>query len=168
MNQEATPAAQSHIRLERRYQAAIEDLWDLWTTKEGLESWWGPEGFRVEVYEIDPRVGGGLHYDMIADAPEQIEAMKEAGMAGSHEVRGTFVTVTRMEHLEINHVIDFIPGVEPYENRVSVDFSREGSEVRMLIMVEPHRDEEWTRNASLGWESQLRKLPAALEAWAEA
>lgn len=38
----------------------------------------------------------------------------------------------------------------------------------MLIMVEPHRDEEWTRNATLGWESQLRKLPAALEAWAEA
>lgn len=31
------------ITIERTYQAPIEDLWDLWTTKEGIESWWGPK-----------------------------------------------------------------------------------------------------------------------------
>jgi hypothetical protein len=54
-------------------------LWDLWTTKKGFESWWGPEGFHVEVRTLEARVGGALHYEMIADAPEQIEAMKRAG-----------------------------------------------------------------------------------------
>jgi len=37
------------VRLERTYQAPIEDVWELWTTKEGIESWWGPGGFRVTV-----------------------------------------------------------------------------------------------------------------------
>jgi hypothetical protein len=31
--------------LERTYRVPIEDLWELWTTKAGFESWWGPEGF---------------------------------------------------------------------------------------------------------------------------
>src|SRR5262249_2789651 len=29
--------------VERTYRAHPKELWDLWTTKEGFESWWGPE-----------------------------------------------------------------------------------------------------------------------------
>lgn len=35
------------IVIERKYAASIEDVWELWTTKEGIESWWGPDGFSV-------------------------------------------------------------------------------------------------------------------------
>src|SRR6187549_1752661 len=41
------------ITLERTYKTSLPELWDLWTTKHGIESWWGPEGFRVEVERID-------------------------------------------------------------------------------------------------------------------
>src|SRR5207344_676779 len=34
------------ITIERTFNAAIEDVWALWTTADGIESWWGPEGFR--------------------------------------------------------------------------------------------------------------------------
>ena len=52
MTQENGPSGIGPIQFERRYDnAAIEDLWDLWTTKEGFESWWGPQGFRVAVHE---------------------------------------------------------------------------------------------------------------------
>ena len=67
---DASPAAQKaaqKIVLERTLRAPIEDLWGLWTTKDGFESWWGPEGFRVEVHKLEARVGGALRYDMIAD-----------------------------------------------------------------------------------------------------
>jgi uncharacterized protein YndB with AHSA1/START domain len=37
------------IRLERTYRATIDEVWDMWTTKEGIESWWGPDGFAVKV-----------------------------------------------------------------------------------------------------------------------
>ena len=162
-NKTAQPT-QALIRLERRYEAAVEDLWFLWTTKEGFESWWGPEGFRVEVHKLDLRVGGELVYDMIAADPAQIEFMKKANMAISHGTRATFVEIVPLQRLEISHLIDFIPGLRPYENRTRVEFFPEGRNVRMVINTEEHPDKEWTQRATAGWESQLTKLPAALAA----
>src|SRR5262245_47945643 len=49
MSNAAKPSTRGHVTLERTFDAPIEDVWDLWTTKDGIESWWGPEGFRVEV-----------------------------------------------------------------------------------------------------------------------
>lgn len=34
------------VRLERTYDATIDEVWRLWTTREGIESWWGPRGSR--------------------------------------------------------------------------------------------------------------------------
>ncbi|HEX9566336.1 MAG TPA: hypothetical protein VGA48_01915 [Thermoplasmata archaeon] len=28
------------IRLERTFEVSAKEVWELWTTKEGLESWW--------------------------------------------------------------------------------------------------------------------------------
>lgn len=164
MTNETTPATRTPIRIDRTYEAPVEDLWDLWTTREGLESWWGPEGFRIDVHELDLRVGGQLRYDMIAVGAEQIEYMKKAGMGISHDTRGTFVEIEPHRRLKVLYVIDFFPGVEPYENNVLVEFFPEGESVRMVITVDPHIDETMTRLATEGWESQLTKLPAALAA----
>jgi uncharacterized protein YndB with AHSA1/START domain len=164
MTLEDIPLGLAPIQFERRFDnAAIEDLWDLWATREGFESWWGPQGFRVAVHKLDARVGGELLYDMIAEAPEQVAYMKRAGMSVSHGTRGRFTEVTRLRSLEIVHAIDFIPGVKPYENRIQVEFSREkGGGARMLVRVEAHPDPAWTRSASLGMESQLTKVARAL------
>ena len=56
------------ITIERTFEASVQDVWELWTTKEGIESWWGPEGFTTTVRKIDVRVGGELHYAMTATA----------------------------------------------------------------------------------------------------
>ena len=164
MTTKSPRTSQPVIRLERLYKAAVEELWYLWTTKEGFESWWGPEGFRVEVRKLDLRVGGELEYDMIAVAPEQIEFLRRANMPASHGTRGTFAQIAPFERLEIIHSIDFIPGMRPYENRTRVEFFPEGNSVRMVITVDEHHDEHWTRLATMGWESQLTKLPGALAA----
>jgi len=34
------------VVVERTYRAKVGELWNLWTTKEGFESWWGPKGCR--------------------------------------------------------------------------------------------------------------------------
>ena len=59
------------ITLERTYKASLQDVWDLWTTKEGIESWWGPDGFSVKVRKLDLRPGGELHYALTATAPRR-------------------------------------------------------------------------------------------------
>jgi uncharacterized protein YndB with AHSA1/START domain len=150
--------AREKIVIERTYPATAEEVWALWTTKEGFESWWGPEGFRVEVHAIEPRVGGSLRYDMIADSPQAIAAMKSMGEPTSHATHGTFTEIKPHERLAITHVIDFLRGVEPYESTVVADIHPTQGGVRMVITLRPMHDEHWTKMAVEGWKSQLTKL----------
>jgi uncharacterized protein YndB with AHSA1/START domain len=153
------------VKLERSYNARVEDLWFLWTTKEGFESWWGPEGFRVEVKKLDCRNGGDLVYDMIADAPQQIAFMKAANMPLSHSTRGTYQAIEPLRRLELHHMIDFVPGVMPYEHVASAEFFQEaGGVARMVITANPYSNAEWIERAIAGWTSQLTKVEAALAA----
>lgn len=151
-------AARPKVVVERTYRARVEELWELWTTKEGFESWWGPEGFRVEVHTFDAREGGTLHYDMIADSSDAIDAMKQLDRPSSHETRGRFTEIRRYERLAITHVIDFLPGVKPYESTIVVEFFPSGGNVRMLVTLDPMHNEEFGRMQTQGFTSQLSKL----------
>lgn len=118
--------ARPKVVIERTFRARPAELWELWTTKEGFESWWGPEGFRAEVHALEARVGGALHYDMIADTPEMIAAMRQMGRPASHETRGTFSEFKPHQRLALTHLIDFLPGVPPYKSTMVVEFFPSG------------------------------------------
>ena len=152
------------VTFERSYQASVADLWDLWTTKEGFESWWGPKGFRVDVHRIEPRVGGALVYDMIAVGREEVEFMKKTFAGVSHGTHGTFTQVVLHERLEIVHVIDFVPGQQTYDHWMRVEFFAAGKMARMVISAGEHATPEWTQASRMGMESQLTKVPEALKA----
>jgi uncharacterized protein YndB with AHSA1/START domain len=154
----AAGASRPKVVLERTYPAQVEELWQLWTTKEGFESWWGPEGFRVEVHALEARPGGPLHYDMIADTPEMIEAMRQMGRPRSHPTRARFAEVRPYDRLEITSVIDFLPGVKPYESTIVAEFFPAGESVRMVVALDSMHDEEFTKMATMGFTSQLTKL----------
>jgi uncharacterized protein YndB with AHSA1/START domain len=160
------PTLQAAVVIERTYRASVEALWALWTTKAGFESWWGPEGFRVEVHALEASAGGALEYDMIADAPETIAAMKTMGMPLSHGTRGRFSEFRPNERLTLVHVIDFVPGSEPYESKIEVAFSAADDQARMVVTVHPHLDPHWTRMSVEGFNSQLRKLDGRF-GWAD-
>lgn len=102
-------------RIERVYDASAEDVWDLWTTSEGIESWWAPDGFEVKVRVSDLRPGGELIYEMTATGPEQIQFMQGAGMPLTTKSRKTFAELARPSRIAYMSLADFIPGVEPYE-----------------------------------------------------
>jgi uncharacterized protein YndB with AHSA1/START domain len=155
---ETGATTQQPIVIERSYPASAEQLWELWTTKEGFESWWGPEGFRVEVRAMEARLGGALAYDMIADAPEAIAAMEQMGQPVSHETHGRFAEFVPHQRLSLVHLIDFIAGVEPYESSIWVAFQPMGDMTRMIVTIEPHPDPHWTKMSTLGFQSQLTKL----------
>ncbi|MDF2694415.1 MAG: Aha1 domain protein [Labilithrix sp.] len=156
MNSES--GSKAKIVVERTYRAAIEDVWDLWTTKEGFESWWGPQGFRAEVQEIDARVDGALRYEMIADSPEMIAAMKQMGRPASHATRSRFAELTPRSRLVLRNVIDFLPGVATYESDIAVDFFPSGDRVRMVVTLDGMHNEEFTKMQKEGFTSQLTKL----------
>jgi uncharacterized protein YndB with AHSA1/START domain len=152
------PRREARIVVERTYRAAVKDVWDLWTTKEGFGSWWGPQGFRAEVHEIDARVGGALRYDMIADTPEMIAAMKEMGQPTSHATRSRFTELKPHSRLVLTNVIDFLPGVAVYESDIAVDFFPVGDSVRMVVTLDGMHSDEFTEMQKEGFLSQLTKL----------
>lgn len=153
-------SSRTKIVIERTYRARIEDVWDLWTSKQGFESWWGPQGFRVEVSSLEARVGGALHYEMIADAPAMIEAMKAAGQPISHATHSSFTELKPRERLVIRNVIDFLPGVPAYEADIAVDFIVTGASVRMVVTLDALHSDEMSKMQREGFTSQLGKLDA--------
>jgi uncharacterized protein YndB with AHSA1/START domain len=163
MNDKSKSAAAGHttrpkVVIERTYRAKVGELWELWTTKQGFESWWGPDGFRVEVHALEARLGGTLHYDMIADSPQMIAAMKQMGRPTSHEARARFTEIRPHDRLAITSVIDFLPGMKPYESTIVAEFFPSGETVRMVITLDPMHNEEFTKMATDGFTSQLSKL----------
>lgn len=151
------------LTFERSYRASLKDVWDLWTTKSGIESWWGPGGFAVTVRKLDLRPGGELLYAMTAVGPEQVAFMRDAGMPLTTEARVTYTEVVPLQRLGYVHVADFIPGVAPYDvaHLVELHSSARG-EVRMVLTIDAMHDDEWTERAAAGWESELGKLGALL------
>ena len=146
------------VVIERTYRATIKDVWALWTTKDGFESWWGPQGFRAEVQELDARVGGALRYEMIAEAPEMIAAMQQMGRPASHATHARFSEVQPCSRLVLTNVIDFIPGVAAYESQIAVDFASVGDCVRMVVTLDAMHSDEFTKMQRDGFTSQLTKL----------
>jgi uncharacterized protein YndB with AHSA1/START domain len=159
-----TQDARRKVTLERTFNAPIEEVWDLWTTKEGVESWWGPDGFAVTVHKLDLRPGGELLYAMTATGPDQIEFLKKAGMPATTESRLTYTEIVPPRRLAYTHLADFIPGVKPYEVPTTVELEETPAGVRMVLSFEAMHDEHWTNLAVMGWENELGKLEKLLEA----
>ena len=154
-----TDQIKSSIVIERTYKAQPEELWELWTTKEGFESWWGPEEFRADVRRIEPRLGGALHYDMVADTPTMIAAMKDMGQPTSTECKGSFSEFRPHERLVLTQLIDFLPGVVPYDSTMQVDFvPASDGQVRMIVTLSQMHDAQTTKMQQEGFLSQLSKL----------
>ena len=159
-----TQDARRKVTLERTFNAPIEEVWDLWTTKEGIESWWGPDGFAVKVHTLDLRPGGEPVYAMTATGPDQIDFLKQAGMPATTVSRLTYAEVDPPRRLAYSQTADFIPGVEPYEVPTTVELESRPEGVRMVLTFQGMHDEHWTNLAVMGWENELGKLAKLLEA----
>lgn len=147
------------IVIERIYTAEVEELWDLWTTKAGFESWWGPVGFRSDVSRIEAREGGALHYDMVGDTPEMVAELAAMGRPPSHPTRGTYAVFRPHRKLVLTHVIDFLPGVAAYESTIEVDLAAlPGGRARMAVTLHAMHDAETSAMQAEGFTSQLSKL----------
>lgn len=161
--QSAAEAATSpKITIERTYRASADELWKMWTTKEGFESWWAPEGFRAEVHTIEACANGKLLYDLIAETPEVVGFLKERGLPIFHLEHCRFTEFRPLEQLELKILMDFVPGVEPYENTIRVDFFPAGEWVRMVVTLSPMHNEEFTKICANTLTSQFTNLEKQL------
>ena len=150
------------LTLERTFEASLDELWEMWTTREGIESWWGPEGFSVAVSDLDLRPGGDLVYAMSATAPEQMEYMVKAGMPLTTEHRLTFTEIDPPRRLAYRDIVDFIPDVPHYEVQTVVELQEVAEGTRMVLTFDAMHDDRWTQLARMGRESELDRLAKLL------
>jgi uncharacterized protein YndB with AHSA1/START domain len=159
---DASVAARAQFTLQRTYATSIDQAWALWTTKAGVESWWGPEGFSVTVTALELRPGGQLVYLMTATAAEQAAFMRQAGMPLTSECKVTYTEVTPPNRLAYKTLADFVPGVAPYEVATVVELTATAAGVTLTLTFDAMHDGVWTERARAGHESQLRKLDSLL------
>ncbi|HEY8312701.1 MAG TPA: SRPBCC domain-containing protein [Candidatus Baltobacteraceae bacterium] len=161
-------SARSPVTLTRVYRARIKDVWELWTTKEGIESWWGPAGFAVKVRHLDLRPGGEMRYAMTAVEPEQAAFMRAEGMPLTTETSITYTEIVPRGRLAYELTANFIPGVEPYVVEHVIELQQLGEDqIKMILTIGTMHDDEWTERAVAGFGSQLGRLEARIKTLTE-
>lgn len=88
------------IVLSRRYDAPRELVWKAWVEPQQVARWWGPDGFRTTIHEMDVRPGGvwrfimhgpdGTDYDNLI---RYVEVVKPERLVYTHEAPLFHVTV---------------------------------------------------------------------------
>ncbi|SDR92135.1 SRPBCC family protein [Microlunatus soli] len=138
------------LRLEHRFAAAVEQVWDAWTTESGLRRWWWP-GWTPTI-EVDLRVGGRYR---IAAAAQRIV------------VRGEYLLVAPMTQLRFSWTwVDGAGGSDEVvgeEELVDVGFvpDADGTLIR-LEHTGPWTSAGPTDNYRQGWTSVLGELTAVV------
>lgn len=158
MPEQQGKATADRIRIERVYEAPVAEIWKLWTTARGIESWWSPDGFTVKVEKLELNPGGALVYTMTATAPQQIEFMRGAGMPLTTKSRKTFTEVKAPTRLAYTSLVDFVPNHEPYEFLTVVDLEGMGGRTKVVMTVDRMHDEVWTGRLVAGRENELENL----------
>lgn len=152
------------MTLERSVAASPEEVWELWTTRDGIEAWWGPDGFTVSVHSLDLRPGGGLDYSMRATGDDQVDFMLKAGMPLETRHRIAFLEIDPPRLLTYTQMADFVPGVEPYKVHNKVELKADGAATRIVLTFDRMHDERWTELAVMGREGELGRLERLLAA----
>ncbi len=152
-------ASPKQFVIDRTLKAPVEKVWKMWTTKEGLEKWWGPEGFSSKVSHLDVRVGGRFEIVMTALLPEIVAHLKSAGMGDSSIAKGDYTLIEPNRRLIYTNAVDFVPGVPPYTSTTLVEMSATPSGgTRLIVTNDVMHDEQWTAMATMGWTQQIDKL----------
>jgi len=154
---------QEEHRIERTYPTTADEIWELWTTREGIESWWAPDGFTVAVEKLDLEPGGELVYTMTATGPEQIEFMRNAGMPLVTRSQKRFTEIAPTTRLAYTSLVDFVPDVAPYDFLTVVTIEPSEAGVSVTMTVEPMHDRVWTERLLAGRANELDNLARVVE-----
>ncbi|HSO97397.1 MAG TPA: hypothetical protein VLP43_00460 [Solirubrobacteraceae bacterium] len=62
------------------------------------------------------------------------------------------------QRLGYTSLIDFVPGVEPYEQATLIELERSAARTRLSMTMEPLHDQTWTERLGMGRKNELDNL----------
>ncbi|MEC9342973.1 MAG: SRPBCC domain-containing protein [Pseudomonadota bacterium] len=137
----------SELRLERRFAAAPETVFDFVTRAEHLAKWWGPEGMTLPEAQLDlTKPGPWLSVMMNADGKR-------------FKVTGEVVAVEPPHRVELTWAWHDENDERGRESSVRFEVKPDGAGgTRFTLVHSGLADEEAASNHEMGWTSSLRKL----------
>ncbi len=57
------------VVIERKFDAPVSLIWEMWTDPEHFKAWYGPMGANIPVANMDVQVGGTRHICMEMETP---------------------------------------------------------------------------------------------------
>lgn len=143
--------------IERTFKAAPEKVWDMWTTKKGIEKWWVPAardmGYDLAVREMDVRRGGKFAFEM-------------KGKEHTVVNHGTYEVVTPPRELGWTWHFDIFlgPSQKPYDVPIFLAFEKTASGgTRMIFTQGPLATPEHSEGSRQGVLANFVALAKALE-----
>jgi uncharacterized protein YndB with AHSA1/START domain len=145
---QTTGPTDTSLRVERTFEAPIEEVFDAWTNPEVLRRWWKADpAWTTPVAEVDLRPGGSYRISM--DDPAR---------AVRHTVSGQYREVTRPERLVYSWQWEQEDGTPGHASVVTVGFHAQGERTRVVL---EHSDLESAPSAEQhahGWNGVLEQL----------
>jgi uncharacterized protein YndB with AHSA1/START domain len=148
VNETAT-TQQPALRMERRYDAPPEAVFDAWTNPEVLRRWWAAApDWETPSAEVDLRPGGRYRLTMRDPA------------GAEHTVGGEYVEVRRPDRLTYTWAWEPEPGGPDMgpPSRVTVDFVADGPGTRVELTHSGLTSDQSRARHEHGWNECLDNL----------
>ncbi len=139
------------LRLERRYDASVDRVFEAWTDRRIFMSWFGPEGVTIaEDCVLDVRPGGAWRAVMLGEGDP------------APEVSGVFLEVSPPQRLKLTFAWTQPDGSRGHEYVVTVDIEPDGDGARLILTQEEFLADDQRANHEDGWTSSFDCLARAL------
>jgi uncharacterized protein YndB with AHSA1/START domain len=150
------------VVIERRFDAPVELMWQMWTVPEHFKAWYGPNGATIPVANMDLRVGGTRLVSMQVQSPNGPVQMWFTGEYREVVENKRLVYTEAMcdEHGNISSATDIgMPEGHPVTTEVSIDFDGIEDSTRIVMT---HTGIPEGSPGAMGWAMALDKLAAYL------
>jgi uncharacterized protein YndB with AHSA1/START domain len=147
---DAAATQQDALKMERRFEASPEAVFDAWTNPEVLRRWWAAApGWETPSAEVDLRAGGRYRL-----------TMRDPDAGAEHTVGGQYVEVRRPDRLSYTWAWEPEPGGPDMgpPSRVTVDFVADGDGTRVELTHSELATAESRAQHEHGWNACLDNL----------
>ena len=143
------------IRVNRKFDAPRDFVFDAWTEPEKISQWWGPDGFTTTTFKMDFRPGGSWKF--IMHGPDGTD----------YDNRIVYTEIKKPELIKYDHYGHLDEDGDPPHFKSTILFEEVGEEtkitMRMLFPTKEARDKTIEFGAIEGAKQTLGRLAKYLE-----
>ena len=156
-------SSRDSVVLERTFDAPVGLVWQMWTQAEHFKAWYGPDGARIPVANMDVRVGGRRLICMEMETPNGTMQMWFTGEYREVVVNERLVYTESMSD-ENGNVISpselGMPDGHPETTEIIVELEELGGRTKMVMT---HAGVPADSGGAAGWAMALDKMAALIE-----